>query len=507
MTSAELELTRSPRHDPYGSVVSELTLRLIDGRKRLATPRRGWLVRRALLVADVVGLVAAFAFARLVATVTPGDLGLGAETLVFLASIPAWIVVARIYGLYERDEERFDHSTVDDLTGVFHLTTLGTWLLFLTTTMTSLPQPSTTRLLAFWLAAVVAISTARSIARAFCRRQIAYLQNTIIVGAGDVGQLIARKLQNHPEYGINLVGFLDTEPKERHEALEHVSNLGGPDDLHDLIELLDIERVIIAFSNDRGDESLALVRSISDCDVQVDIVPRLFELVSPSVGVHTVEGIPLVGLAPPRLSRSSRLLKRTMDIAGSLFGLIVLSPVLLLIAAAIKLDSRGPVLFRQERVGSRNERFKIYKFRTMVVDADARKSEIAHLNMHAAPGGDPRMFKVPDDPRITRVGKVLRRFSLDELPQLLNVLRSEMSLVGPRPLIAEEDRLIYDWARKRLDLKPGVTGLWQVLGASDIPFVEMTKLDYLYVTNWSVAGDIKLVLKTVPSLLRTRNAY
>jgi exopolysaccharide biosynthesis polyprenyl glycosylphosphotransferase len=507
MTSAELELVRSPRHDPFGSVLGERTLRLIESRQRLSTPRRGWLVRRALLVADVVGLIFAFAFSRLAATATAGEIGLPTETLAFLLSIPAWIVVARIYGLYDRDEERFDHSTVDDLTGVFHLLTLGSWLLFLTTSVTALPEPSVPHLVTFWLAGVIAIFTSRSIARAFCRRQIAYLQNTIIVGAGEVGQQIARKLQNHPEYGINLVGFLDSHPKERHEALEHVSNLGCPSDLPDLIDLLDIERVIIAFSNDRGDESLALVRSIKDFDIQVDIVPRLFELVSPSVGVHTIEGIPLVGLAQPRLARSSKLLKRSMDIAGSLLGLIVLSPLLLAIAAAIKLDSKGPVLFTQERVGARNRTFRIYKFRTMVIDAEERKAEIAHLNMHATNGGDPRMFKVPDDPRITRVGKMLRRLSLDELPQLLNVLRSEMSLVGPRPLIAEEDRLVYDWARARLDIKPGVTGLWQVLGASDIPFEEMTKLDYLYVTNWSVWWDFKILCQTIPVVLGKRGAY
>jgi exopolysaccharide biosynthesis polyprenyl glycosylphosphotransferase len=246
---------------------------------------------------------------------------------------------------------------------------------------------------------------------------------------------------------------------------------------------------------------------MKDLDVQVDIVPRLFEVVGTNVGIHTVEGIPLIGLPPLRLSRSSRLLKRVMDVTVSGTSLVLLAPLFALIALRIKVDSPGPVFFRQIRMGSRNRIFRIYKFRTMSADADARKHEVAHLNMHAQDGGDPRMFKVPDDPRITRFGAFLRRTSLDELPQLINVFKGQMSLVGPRPLILDEDRYVAEWARKRLDLKPGMTGLWQVLGRSEIPFEEMTKLDYLYVTNWSLWGDLNLLAQTMPALFRARNAY
>jgi lipopolysaccharide/colanic/teichoic acid biosynthesis glycosyltransferase len=174
------------------------------------------------------------------------------------------------------------------------------------------------------------------------------------------------------------------------------------------------------------------------------------------------------------------------------------------IAALIKLESRGPVFFRQVRMGSGGKGFRIFKFRTMVVDADARKSEVRHLNKHLRPGNDPRMFKIPDDPRVTRVGRFLRCHSLDELPQLFNVLRGDMSLVGPRPLILEEDQHVDNWARMRLDLRPGMTGLWQVLGRSDIPFDEMVKLDYLYVTTWSLWQDFRLLLRTVPLMVRAR---
>ena len=199
-------------------------------------------------------------------------------------------------------------------------------------------------------------------------------------------------------------------------------------------------------------------------------------------------------------------LKRLIDVAIALVALVVLAPVFLLIALLIKLDSRGPVFFRQLRMGA-NGSFRIYKFRTMVADADARKKDVLQINQHAQPGGDARMFKAPNDPRVTRVGRVLRRFSLDELPQLINVLVDDMSLVGPRPLILEEDCHVEDWARRRLDLKPGITGPWQVLGRSEIPFGEMVTLDYMYVTQWSLQEDFKLLLRTIPAAIRSRNAY
>ena len=181
------------------------------------------------------------------------------------------------------------------------------------------------------------------------------------------------------------------------------------------------------------------------------------------------------------------------------------APVFVAVAICIKVDSRGPVFFRQVRMGAGDRTFRVFKFRTMVVDAEQRKADVAHLNMHQ--NDDPRMFKIPNDPRVTRVGGFLRRSRIDELPQLLNVLSGEMSLVGPRPLILDEDRHVQRWARARLRLKPGMTGLWQVLGASDIPFDEMTKLDYVYVTNWSLREDLRLILLTLPALARARAAY
>jgi len=470
--------------------------------------RRGWLVRRALALADVVGLSLAF----LVAAAFFGNsevsrLGPDAELGLFLLTLPAWVVIAKLYGLYDGDEERADHSTIDEVVRVFHLVTVGAWLLQAGTWLTGLAEPDLVRLVAFWALAVGGIAFSRVTARSICRRRPTYIQNALIVGAGDVGQLVARKFLQHPEYGVNLAGFVDAEPLERRPGLEDLPLLGTPEDVADLVVDFDIERVVVAFSTESHEELLELIRSLRQFDVQIDIVPRLFEIVGPSAAVHGVEGLALLALPRVRLSRSSATLKRAMDIALASLGLLLLSPVLALIAWGVKATSPGPVLFRQVRMGAGDRPFRILKFRTMIADAEARKGELEHLNIHALPGGDPRMFKVADDPRITRFGRFLRRYSLDELPQLLNVIRGEMSLVGPRPLILDEDRHVREWARERLSLKPGITGPWQVLGASGIPFEEMVKLDYLYVTTWSLWNDVRLLLRTVPFVMRERRAW
>lgn len=487
--------------------IDERTLDLIERRRAAGgLKRRGWLVRRALLAADLVGLALAFAVATLVFGVgesKTNHLGQVGEYALFVLALPAWVVAAKVYGLYDRDEERTDHSTTDDFAGVFHLVTVTSWLIFAMAYLTPIAKPSFGKILLFWLVAATVVPVARALGRAACRRNVQYLQNTAIVGAGEVGHSLARKLLRHPEYGINLVGFVDGDPKEPGADIEHLAQLGELSDLPDLVELLDIERVIFAFSNDGHIDALEMIRSLSDKGVQVDIVPRYFEVLGAGVDVHTVEGIPVIGLPPFRLSRSSRILKRAFDITGAAVGLLLLAPLFAVVALLIKLDSPGPVFFRQVRAGSDNTRFRIWKFRTMALDAEERKEGLRYLSVHAQPGGDDRMFKIPDDPRITRVGNVLRRFSVDELAQLINVLVGDMSLVGPRPLILEEDRFVVDdWERRRLDLKPGMTGLWQVLGRSEIPFGEMVRLDYLYVTDWSLFSDLRLILRTFPALRR-----
>ena len=478
--------------------------RTLEPGRRIAHRPRGWLVRRALLAADLAGLTVALVVPALIFGVggsRTNRFGYAGEYAVLIAALPAWIVAAKLYGLYDRDEEQTDNSTVDDISGVFQLLTLITWLLVVLNQLLPVAKPAFGKILTFWVLAVVAIPLARACSRFFCRRQASYVQNTVIVGAGDVGQLIARKLLHHPEYGINVLGLVDAEPKERGPGLADLTLLGGERDVPALIRRFDVRRVIIAFSRERHNDTLDLIRELRGLDVQVDVVPRFYELIPPELRVHQVEGVPLLSLPAFRLSRSTELIKRTFDLVLTVPALIVLSPVFAAIAVLIKFDSPGPVFFRQVRMGAGDRTFRIYKFRSMRADADERKHEVAHLNKYLQPGDDPRMFKIPDDPRVTRVGCVLRRFSLDELPQLINVIRGEMSLVGARPLILEEDQHIKDWGRSRLDLRPGITGLWQVLGRNDIPFEEMLALDYRYVTNWSLGLDLRIILRTLPVIV------
>ena len=468
---------------------------------------RGWLMRRLLLLADIVGLVAAFVVAqRIVAAPTPVDTVVPQwELVLFCAGLPLWVILARLHGLYDRDEERTDHSSVDDFFGVLQVVTIGTWIFLVGTHIVQLAHPTLERLVVFWALAIGFVWLFRVLIRVIGRRQASYVQNVLIVGSGNVARLLAEKMGKHRGYGLNIVGFVDHDAGAVQNGGPPLELLGTTTEIRQLVHQHRVDRVVIAFSNDSHEQTLNVIRLLQDQRVQVDIVPRMFEVLGASAEFHAIEGIPLIGLAPPHLSNSSRLLKRCFDVMGATFGLIVLSPVFLAAAIAIKVDTRGPVFFRQVRMGEDERTFRIFKFRTMVVDAETRKADVAHLNMHRE--DDPRMFKVPEDPRVTRVGGFLRRSRIDELPQLINVLRGEMSLVGPRPLILDEDRYVERWARRRLSLRPGITGLWQVLGASDIPFEEMTKLDYLYVTNWSLGEDVRLILRTIPSLARGRAAY
>jgi exopolysaccharide biosynthesis polyprenyl glycosylphosphotransferase len=508
MTPADSAALFRP-HDSSGVVVplDPRTLEILERRRETPqSKRRGWLIRRALLAADLIGLSIALLLAELAFGIR-GAVHLRDEVLIFLVlTLPAWVVLAKLYGLYDRDEERTDHPTSDDMLGVLHLVTLGAWCFFVGMWLTGVADPQVPKLIGFWGFSLVLVTALRSAARALCRRSVAYLQNTIIVGAGDVGQLIARKYLMHPEYGINLVGFVDDRPRKRREDLGNLTLLGPTERLPWLVRLLDVERVVVAFSNEPDERTLATIRSLKDVDVQLDIVPRLYEVVSPNAAIHSVEGLPLIGLPPSRMSRSSRLVKRSLDFVVALSALVVTAPLLAVIALAIRRDSEGPVLFRQVRLGQSMREFTLLKFRTMrsdVDDAAHREYIQATMSATAAPESN-GLYKLERGDAVTRVGAWLRKTSLDELPQLINVLRGEMSLVGPRPCLPYESEAFAPHHFERFLVPAGLTGLWQVTARAHSTFREALEMDVAYARGWSLGLDLRLLARTPAQLLRRR---
>jgi exopolysaccharide biosynthesis polyprenyl glycosylphosphotransferase len=265
-----------------------------------------------------------------------------------------------------------------------------------------------------------------------------------------------------------------------------------------VVEDLHVDRAIIVSDDESPEVMLDLIRAVKGLGVRVSVLPRLLEVVGSAVAYDDLYGMTVMGVRRFGLTRSSAAIKRVFDLAAALTVSLVLAPLFALIAICIKLDSRGPILFRQQRIGRNGESFPMYKFRSMVDGADQLRDDLAGRNETDG------LFKIVDDPRITRVGRILRHASLDELPQLLNVWRGQMSIVGPRPLVVDEDAKVLGLDRRRLTLTPGMTGPWQILGsaAGRIPLGEMVKIDYLYIANWSLWGDAKIVLRTIPYVMR-----
>ena len=488
------------------TTIDDHTRKLL-GRGRLE--RRGWLVPRSLLAADLFGL----SFAYLLTTLFWGEAGAAGslhQMLVFLATLPAWAVVAKLHGLYRSDQERADHSTADDVVGVFHLVTIGVWVLLFASRLSGHTTPSIYALMTFWALAISTLPLLRTVVRSACKRSPAYEQNTLIVGAGEVGQLIARKLVKHPEYGANVVGFIDRDPKVRRADLpEHLPIFGGPERLADIVKCLDVERVVVAFSNEPVSELLSLLRQLRPFPVQIDLVPRLFELLSPRVAVHSVEGLPLLGIPPNRPSRTSRMIKRTIDVVVASAALLVLAPLFAYIALRIRLDSDGPVFFRQTRLAKDMKEFTALKFRTMKVDVDQSVHRMAvrqSMSPNAVATTNGGVYKLERADSVTQFGSRLRRSSLDELPQLINVLKGDMSLVGPRPCIPYETENFAAHHLERFALPQGITGLWQVTARANCSFGEALEMDIAYVRGWSLGLDLRLLLRTPLSLLRQRGA-
>ncbi len=455
--------------------------------------RRDTARRRVLACVDAISLAAAYGCMCLVAS--PSDPAGGA--IVLAGALPLWALFNKLLRLYDRDANLIHKSTLDELPQIGLSVLLGTGLIYGFGPSVTGVELSREDAILFIGLALVLMPTVRGLTRVAIGRRYPP-ERCLIVGSGFVAGLLARKIAAHPEYRVELMGCVDVATP----GLEQNGGtrlLGGIERFKDLCHKHDVERVVIAFSRLSHEDLIQVVRTSKNLNLKISVVPRLFEVIGHSVEVDQLEGMTLLGLRGFARTQSSLMLKRAIDLVGASVGLVLLSPFLVVIAASIKLTSRGPVLFSQRRIGRGTQPFQLYKFRTMVHGADDLKPSLAHLNEVEHP-----MFKVADDPRITRVGAHLRRLSLDELPQLWNVVKGEMSLVGPRPLVPSEDDQVIGRHRERLDLVPGLTGPWQVLGRTAIPFQEMIKLDYLYVAEWSLWNDIKLMLRTVPVILRAR---
>jgi exopolysaccharide biosynthesis polyprenyl glycosylphosphotransferase len=460
---------------------------------------------RMLVLSDLLALAVAMALTYVLCDIAaPPSIiaspGVAAPLLV--AGWLGWIAIFTAYKLYERESRTIATASFDEIGSLFHALLAGNLAYLLAAQVlartTDVRIYTAVESVAFLALALVAVPAARGFARSWIRPTVIAPRRTLIVGADAEGRRVQRKLESHPEYGMELVGFIDAvgPSKERNVV-------GRPEDLTRLVDDLEIDWVILASSRAPHEQTLAAVREVRRPDVHLSIVPSYSELFASNAMLDDLEGMPLVSLPSMRLSRSMRALKRAVDIVGAGAVLLVLSPVLAVVALLIKLDSPGPVLFRQQRRGREGSTFWILKFRTMRDGAERERMALASQN--ELEGGP--LFKIKADPRITRVGGVLRRWSIDELPQLWNVVRGDMSLVGPRPFVLHEANRINGWAARRLDLTPGITGLWQVCGRNDLPFEEMVKLDYVYVTNWSLWWDLKILCQTIPVVLARRGAY
>jgi exopolysaccharide biosynthesis polyprenyl glycosylphosphotransferase len=314
-------------------------------------------------------------------------------------------------------------------------------------------------------------------------------ERCLVLGEPTAAEPIIRKLgERTGGMKVDVVGLMPLQGD--------ISHVAGLTDVAQAVRDYDVHRVVIVPGSGETDAMLDVIRLVKGLGVRVSVLPRVLEVLGASVEFDDIHGMPMLGIRSFGLSRSSRAVKRVTDLVAASLGLFAVAPIMLVVALLIKLDSRGPVFFRQERVGRDGHRFGLVKFRSMVVDADAQKAALLARNQTDG------LFKLADDPRITRVGRVLRKTALDELPQLINVLRGEMSLFGPRPLVVDEDEKIVGWHRRRLHLTPGMTGPWQILGSARVPLHEMVNIDYLYVANWTFWTDAKILLRTVGYMFR-----
>ena len=395
---------------------------------------------------------------------------------------------------------------VDEMSRITYATAAGVGLMSMIAFFVQ-PEPFS-RLMLIWvfLAIVLLVGVARLLRRVLLgvlyQRGI-LADRVLVIGSGEVGRSLIRTLLARPDLGYRAIGYLHDGLSENNIGLGRIPNLGTFADLPQMLtKRPQVHTVFIALPGDMHQQISQLLRLCQEHGVRAQVVPDLLQLSMNRVEFNNMAGIPTLGVRDVGINPAQQAAKRLLDLLVILIGGIPALLVMGVIAIAIKLDSPGPVMYKAARVGKNGRPFQMYKFRSMVVDADRHKEALKQFNQADGP-----IFKMKDDPRMTRVGRFIRRVSLDELPQIYNVLRGEMSLVGPRPPLAEEVAEYKPWHKQRLSVIGGITGLWQVSGRSDLTFDELCLLDIYYIENWSLALDIRILLQTIPHSLFGRGAY
>jgi exopolysaccharide biosynthesis polyprenyl glycosylphosphotransferase len=423
--------------------------------------------------------------------------------LIALAATPVWLLLFWLYGLYE---PRQVLGPVNEFKQVFNGVVAGTITIFVADAL-KLFGGDLARgwgLLALGSGLVI-VGGERLLVRKilhFLRRRGGDATRTIVLGANQEARTMARTLEREGWLGYRIVGFVDDDAQPGQEVVGEKKVLGSTEDLDELIRRHDVGLVLVAASAFEAGRLNRLFWELQDADVDLQITSGTMDLLASRVIVQSVAGIPLLYVRRSGISPFQRALKRAIDLLGSTVGLVLLSPVFAAFAIWIKRDTEGPVYFKQVRVGRDGEPFVVWKFRTMVKDAEERRAE---LEPHSE--GPGLLFKLKEDPRITGAGRFLRRYSLDELPQLINVFRGEMSLVGPRPALPSEVEQYDHWLRNRLNVKPGMTGLWQVSGRAETSFSDYVRYDLFYIQNWSLSLDLWILWRTFRAVVSGEGAH
>ena len=479
-----------PRQSPRTDLAARLGLTGVAGARR-----RGALLRRLLATGDWCALAAALCLATAATSTT--DIATLFWAVMFS---PVWILILKLHGLYDNDHRRIRHSTLDELPSLVSASALGTLALDGLLALSPAGPLSPESAILVGVGTLVASFLFRALLRFGWQRLIG-VATGVVIGPAAAVAVVARRVATHPETRLRLVGYLSPERGDDLEP-EGLSRLGPDADLARIAREHEVERVIVTEQQMSEAATERLIEECKAAGLGLTFLPQHYGLLGLGIELNRLAELPVLDFRFSDPPRSTVALKRALDVVVSVAMLVLLSPLLVAIALLILLDSGRPVLFRQRRIGKDGEPFTMVKFRTMDADAEERLGSLVDLAKLDQPA-----FKIHDDPRVTRAGRLLRRTSLDELPQLANVLRGQMSLVGPRP---EEEAIValYDeQQRVRLEVKPGITGPMQVYGRSDLTFEERLALERDYLDNLSVTGDLAILLRTPGAIVRGDGAY